>query len=223
MANFSPQRSGGPFGSFGGGAHGPIINLPQMTKWLVIANLAIHLVRQFLPEMWDNWVLYNFSFIPLRYSQLAFFDWTAILGPVSSQFLHGGWLHVIMNMIMAMIFGSFVERSIGGRSMLILALVSGALGLVVHFAIYFGQPVPAIGFSGATSGLFGATLRLLNRRHTGRDTQQLWIFAAIWVGLSLLPALSPGSGIAWTVHVGGFLAGLLLIDSFDRRGKFRVM
>ena len=50
------------------------------------------------------------------------------------------------------------------------------------------------------------------------------IFAAIWVGIALLPALLSGqSNIAWEAHIGGFLAGLLLIDTFDRRGKFRVM
>ena len=54
--------------------------------------------------------------------------------------------------------------------------------------------------------------------------RQIWFFAAISVGIALLPALSSGqSNIAWEAHVGGFLAGLLLIDTFDRRGKFRVM
>lgn len=222
MANFSPKRSGGPFGDFRGGSYGPLINLPQMTKALVIANLAIHLVRQFIPDLWDNWLFVNFSFIPARYTNLALFDWTAVFGPISSQFLHGDWMHVVMNMIMTMIFGTAVERSIGGRPMLALALLSGALGCVLHFAIYFGDFTPAIGFSGATSGLFGAMLRLMNRQRTGRDTQQLWILAAIWVGLSLLPALG-GGNVAWAIHVGGFLAGLLLIDSFDRRSRFRVM
>jgi membrane associated rhomboid family serine protease len=222
MANFSPRRSGGPFGNFGGSSHGPILNLPRMTQMLVLSNLGIHLLRQFIPEQWDNWLLINFSFIPERYTNPDLFTWTAIFGPISSQFLHGGWMHVLLNMVMTMIFATAVERSIGGRPMVILALVSGALGCVLHFLIYFGDFSPAIGFSGATSGLFGATLRLMNRQRTGRDSQQLWIFAAIWVGLSLLPAVG-GGGIAWAVHVGGFLAGLLLIDSFDRPRRFRVM
>jgi len=222
MANFSPKRSGGPFGNFGGSPYGPLINLPQMTKVLVIANLAVHLLRQFIPENLDSWLVLNFSFIPARYTHLELFSWTAFFGPISSQFLHGSWMHVIMNMIMTMIFGTAVERSIGGRPMLALALLSGALGCVLHFAIFFGDFSQAIGFSGATSGLFGATLRLMNRRHSGRDTQQLWIFAAIWVGLSLLPAFG-GGDIAWAIHIGGFLAGLLLVDSFDRRSRFRVM
>jgi membrane associated rhomboid family serine protease len=214
MANFSPRRSGGPFGNFGGSAHGPILTLPPMTQILILSNLGIHLLRQFRPDTWDNWLVFNFGFIPARYTNLELFNWTALLGPISSQFLHGG--------LMTMIFATAVERTIGGRPMMILALLSGALGCALHFLIYFGDFVAAIGFSGATSGLFGATLRLMNRRQSGRDSRQLWIFAAIWVGLSLLPALS-GGGVAWAVHIGGFLAGLLLIDYFNRPRRFRVM
>jgi membrane associated rhomboid family serine protease len=218
MASFSPRRSGGPFG----GGHGQIVNLPDMTKMLVIANLAIHLLRQFIPASWDNWLVLNFAFVPARFTNFDFFEPTTILTPLTAQFLHGGWMHVLMNMLMMMIFGTAVERAIGGRRMVAVGLLAGALGLLLHFAVYFGEVSFALGFSGVTSGLFGATLRLMSRQRGGTDSRQIWVFAALWVGLSLLPAIM-GLGIAWAVHVGGFLAGLLLIDSFDRRGRFRIM
>jgi membrane associated rhomboid family serine protease len=222
MANFSPRRSGSPFGDFGGSSHGPILNLPQMTKALLIANVAIHLLRQFIPYEWDGWLLVNFSFIPARYANPDLFDWAAIAGPITSMFLHANWMHVLSNMIGLILFGTLVERAIGPRRMLLLALVTGLLGEVLFLVLNFGARVQNIGASGMVSGLFGAAARMLGRQARG-DPRQIWIYAAIWIGLALLPALSPDSPIAWEVHVGGFLAGLLLIDRFNPRPRFRVM
>jgi membrane associated rhomboid family serine protease len=224
MANFSPKRSGSPFGNFGGSSHGPILNLPRMTQILILANIAVHVLRLLIPTEWDFWVLANFAFIPLRFTNAADFTWTTILSPVTALFLHADWMHLLSNMLLVVLFGTMVERRIGGQRMLALALISGVLGNVAFFAATYGQFTIAIGASGSASGLFGAAIRIMVRQRTGRDTQQIWIFAGLWVGISLLPILlSNGDPYSWIAHVGGFLAGLLLIDSFDRRSRFRVM
>lgn len=224
MANFSPQRSGGPFGRFRGGSHGPILNLPRMTKILLLINIAVFILCWLAPIDWFIWVVSSFGFDPLRFTAVSMLDWTAIVSPVTSLFLHGSWMHLLSNMVGLVLFGTIVERAIGERRMLILALATGLLGNLAFLAVNFGESIVSFGASGLTSGMFGAALRLLVRQRSGRDTQQIWIFAAIWIALSLLPALTAGGGgIAWEAHVGGFLAGLLLIDSFDRRGRFRVM
>jgi len=222
MANFSPRRSGGPFGDFGGSSHGPILNLPQMTKALLVANVVIHLLRVFIPYEWDIRLLGNLSFVPERYTNPEMFGWAAIAGPVTSMFLHANWMHLLSNMIGLMLFGTLVERAIGPRRMLVLALVTGLLGEVLFFVLHYGESVQSIGASGIVSGMFGAAARMLARRATG-DSRQIWIYAAIWIGLALLPALSPGSVVAWEIHVGAFLAGLMLIDRFNPRPHFRVM
>jgi membrane associated rhomboid family serine protease len=224
MANFSPQRSGGPFGSFGGGSHGPAINLPRMTQILILVNIGVFIVCQILSEEWTYWILVNFRFDTLRFTDAVPFTWTVLVSPVTSQFLHAGWMHLLSNMISFVLFGTIVERAIGQQRMLALTLITGVMGNLAFLLLNYGHDVANIGASGAGSGLFGAAVRLLVRQRHGRDTRQIWIFAAIWVGIALLPAVMSGqSGIAWEVHVGGFLAGLLLIDSFDRRGRFRVM
>jgi membrane associated rhomboid family serine protease len=221
MANFSPQRSGGPFR---GGSHGPILNLPRMTQILILANIAVFIICQLLPADWYYWLLVHFQFSVLRFTDAVPFYWTVILTPVTAQFLHANWMHLLSNMVSFVLFGTIVERAIGERRMLVLTLTTGILGNLAFLALNYGQDIANIGASGAGSGLFGAAVRLLVRQRHGRDTRQIWFFAAIWVGIALLPALSSGqSNIAWEAHVGGFLAGLLLIDTFDRRGKFRVL
>ena len=166
----------------------------------------------------------HFRFDALRFTDAVPFYWTVILTPVTSQFLHANWMHLLSNMLSFVLFGTIVERAIGQWRMLALTLIAGVMGNLAFLLLNYGHDVANIGASGAGSGLFGAAVRLLVRQRHGRDTRQIWIFAAIWVGIALLPALiSSQSNIAWEAHVGGFLAGLLLIDSFDRRGKFRVM
>jgi membrane associated rhomboid family serine protease len=221
MANFSPQRSGSPFG---GSSHGPILNLPRMTQILILVNVGVFVICQFLPQNWLYLLLLHFRFDALRFTDAVPFSWTVILTPITSQFLHANWMHLLSNMISFVLFGTIVERAIGQQRMLALTLISGVMGNLAFLLLNYGDAVANIGASGAGSGLFGAAVRLLVRQRHGRDTRQIWIFAAIWVGIALLPALMSGqSNIAWEAHVGGFLAGLLLIDTFDRRGKLRVM
>ena len=221
MANFSPQRSGGPFG---GGSHGPILNLPRMTQILILVNIGVFVICQFLPQDWLYLLLLHFRFDAIRFTDAVPFYWTVILTPVTAQFLHASWMHLLSNMLSFVLFGTIVERAIGQQRMLVLTLLTGVMGNLAFLLLNYGHDVANIGASGAGSGLFGAAVRLLVRQRHGRDTRQIWIFAAIWVGIALLPALlSSQSNIAWEAHVGGFLAGLLLIDTFDRRGKFRVM
>ncbi len=221
MANFTPQRSGGPFGA---GSHGPILNLPRMTQILILVNIGVFVVCQFLPQNWLDLLLLHFRFDALRFTDAVPFYWTVILTPVTAQFLHANWMHLLSNMISFVLFGTIVERAIGQQRMLALTLISGVLGNLAFLLLNYGDAVANIGASGAGSGLFGAAVRLLVRQRHGRDTRQIWFFAAIWVGIALLPAvMSSQSKIAWEAHVGGFLAGLLLIDTFDRRGRFRVM
>jgi len=221
MANFSPQRSGGPFG---GGTHGPIVNLPRMTQILIFANVGVFVLCQLLPENWYYLLLVHFRFDVLRFTDAVPFYWTVILTPITSQFLHANWMHLLSNMVSFVLFGTIVERAIGQQRMLALTLITGVMGNLAFLLLNYGENVANIGASGAGSGLFGAAVRLLVRQRHGQDTRQIWIFAAVWVGIALLPALMTGqSSVAWEVHIGGFLAGLLLIDSFDRRGRFRVM
>jgi len=143
----------------------------------------------------------------------------AALTPLTSAFLHAGWLHLIFNMIMLLFIGRQLEAPLGAKAMGVL-LVAGAY--VGAFAQYLADPassVPMIGASGAISALIAVFALIFSRSQTkaigpipAHWVRALWL-AAAWIGLQLLLGFSGGGdfgAIAIWAHVGGFLAGLLL-------------
>ncbi|WP_119462515.1 rhomboid family intramembrane serine protease [Rhodospirillaceae bacterium SYSU D60014] len=197
----------------------PILNLPPMVTRLLVANLAVHGIRWMLPDTTDVGVILSFGFIPARYMLPDLFGWQALVSPVTHLFLHGSLVHLLINMVMLMAFGSGVERRIGGPRLLAFALACGVLGAAAHFLLHPLSIMPVIGASGAISGLFGGVLRFLPRRGGS-----LWPIVLLWIGVSILFGVTgiPGDGgaaIAWAAHVGGFLGGFLLFGLFDRKRR----
>jgi membrane associated rhomboid family serine protease len=131
--------------------------------------------------------------------------------------LHGGWLHLVMNMVMLAAFGSPLERTIGRRRMLVLYLLSGVIGAFTHFALFPESTAPVVGASGAISGLFGAVLWLMARPNQwGQRSMRFWPAALIWIAISVAIGFTgmPGVGagqIAWAAHIGGFVGGILIM------------
>jgi membrane associated rhomboid family serine protease len=195
----------------------PIFNLPTVTKWLFIANVAIHLVRLLLPPQLDAAILFDLAFIPARYTVPGAFGWTALLDPLTYQFLHGNLPHLAMNMLALLAFGSGIERRIGGGRMLGFALLCGIAAAATHFLIYPTSQDPMIGFSGALSGLFGGVVRFI----AGRGGARLWPMVAVFLVMTVVTGETgmgaAGETVAWVAHIGGFAAGLALFGLFDRR------
>ena len=143
---------------------------------------------------------------------------------VTSMFLHGGWLHLIGNMLFLWVFGDNVEDAMGHRRFIVFYLLCGIVAGLAHAASVPGSTVPTVGASGAVAGVLGAYFVLHPR-------VGIWglLFGIIpiklptvivlgsWIGLEVLNALtvrSEGAGIAWWAHVGGFAAGAVLIFFF---------
>lgn len=150
---------------------------------------------------------------------------------VTSMFLHGGWLHLLGNMLYLWIFGNNVEDSMGHVRFVLFYL---ACGVVAVFAQTLPNPdsdIPMIGASGAISGVLGAyllllpTARVLVALPLGFFLYTVRLPAAIVLGFwfvlqmvsSLLAAEGQG-GVAFGAHIGGFIAGMALIPLFKRRG-----
>lgn len=196
----------------------PAVNLPPTVLALILINVAIHVLLLFVPFAAWEWTLIHLAFIPVRYSVEGLGGWPAWVAPVTYQFLHGGWLHLLLNMVMLAAFGSALERGLGRYRMLVIYALSGIAGAFTHFAIFPDAQVPVIGASGSISGLFGATLWLMARPDRyGRRSIRFWPAALAWIGISVaigfvgMPGLTGGAGIAWAAHVGGFLAGMVLM------------
>ncbi len=201
-------------------AREPMINLPPVTLWLLLLNVAVHGGLMLASDSWSDRIMVQWGFVPARFVLLRDFGWQALLTPLSYQFLHGGWLHLGMNMAMLAAFGSGVERALGPWRMVSLYLLTGILAAIGHLAVYPDDLSPVVGASGAISGLFGCVLLLM--RLTGRlraSNRQFWLLVAFWIGIGALDALGAGENVAWVAHGAGLLAGLALTPLWIRRRR----
>ncbi len=149
--------------------------------------------------------------------------------PILSMFLHGSWTHIIGNSLYLWVFGNNVEDSMGRGRFLAFYLLTGVIAGLAQVAINPASPVPTVGASGAISGVMGAYLVLYPRNRVRTYIPPIfffrfpaWAVLVIWFGsqlLSALPELSTlrrdvSGGVAVFAHIGGFVAGALLIAWF---------
>ena len=158
-----------------------------------------------------------------------------ILTPVTSMFLHGGWGHILGNATYFWVFGNNVEDSMGRFRFLIFYILCGLAAAGTHVLVDPTSPVPTVGASGAISGILGAYLVLYPRVRVKYFFYFLIFFKIIplpaWAGLiwwfaiqvlSGLPQLNQvnpevSGGVAVWAHIGGFVAGVVLIKLFENR------
>jgi membrane associated rhomboid family serine protease len=155
------------------------------------------------------------------------------LTPVTSMFLHGGWGHLLGNALFFWVFGNNVEDSMGRFRFLVFYLICGLAAAAAHVFVDPASPVPTVGASGAISGILGAYLVLYPRVRVKMLFYFLIFFRVIpiqawlvllwwfmWQVLSGLPELSRvnrevSGGVAVWAHVGGFVAGVVLVKLFE--------
>lgn len=130
------------------------INLPPAVLWLIGINVAVHLLRQLLGEQADQEIILQFGLVPAAYTTDSGRDlFSLIVAPITYQFLHGGWMHLGVNMLTLAAFGAPVERLLGVRRFVLFYLVCGVVAGFVHILVY-----PQFDRSG------GGRLRLDQRR-----------------------------------------------------------
>lgn len=217
--------------------------MPIINYVLIAINI---LVFVFLQGMGSNeHFTYAFSTVPAEI--LTGKDVTAgVLEPtpvpvyftlITSMFMHGGWAHLLGNMLFLWVFGDNIENRLGPIRYLIFYLVCGIIASLCHvFVSGSDSIVPSLGASGAISGVLGGYLLLFPSRRVrvfmGRGITEVPAFVAlgIWIvfqiisQMGLLGGDQGGGGVAYAAHIGGFAAGLLLIKLFDKgAGKSTVL
>ncbi|UUL83329.1 rhomboid family intramembrane serine protease [Sphingomonas qomolangmaensis] len=166
------------------------------------------------------------GFIPARFggAEAGFLNDAGLLPawltPFSATLVHGGFTHLLFNMVMLLIVGKATEIAIGTRGILALYLVGAVASVFAHWVIDPNSTQPMIGASGAVSAIVGAYAILYGRQRTGaigpfspRLVQIAWLIGA-WTAINLLIGfLTAGtdSPIAAAAHVGGFIAGVVLV------------
>jgi rhomboid family protein len=144
---------------------------------------------------------------------------------VTSMFLHGGWMHLGGNMLYLWIFGDNLEKVMGAARFALFYLVCGLAASFAHILFGGGSMVPAVGASGAISGVLGGYLLLFPRNRVRVLTRGgiaevpalvvlgFWIVIQLFNGIGSMATTSDtgGGGVAYMAHIGGFVAGLALV------------
>jgi membrane associated rhomboid family serine protease len=202
----------------------PVVNL-----LLIGVNAACFLYELALGPGLERFVM-QAAFVPERFFSPGGPGLPAELGSaLLSMFLHGGWAHFLGNMLFLWIFGDNVEDRLGHLRYLVFYLLAGYAATFAHAFAASGSAVPAIGASGAISGVLGAYVFLYPRARIvtlvflGFFIQTvelpalvylpLWFLMQFLQGLASLgvPEAASGGGVAWFAHIGGFVAGPLLL------------
>ena len=149
---------------------------------------------------------------------------------ISSMFMHGGWGHLLGNMLFLWIFGDNIENRLGHTRYFIFYLLCGILASLSHvlFTSMMSEStmIPSLGASGAISGVMGAYLILFPKRKVNvlllRFIVPVPAIVALgfWIGFQVISSVNTsggnGDGVAYAAHIGGFLAGMVLIKLFDK-------
>jgi membrane associated rhomboid family serine protease len=148
---------------------------------------------------------------------------------ITSMFLHGGLMHIGGNMLYLWIFGDNLERVMGHVKYLVFYLVTGILAGLAHIVSGPESTVPSVGASGAISGVLGGYLLLFPKNRVkvltrgGVAAVPAFVMLGLWIVLQLVSGLGSmarteqtGGGVAYMAHIGGFVAGLVLVKLFAR-------
>ena len=206
---------------------------PLVTVGLIVACILIFLWQSSL-GVGQGAAVYALGVIPavlFGQAQLApELGWvTPVLTPMTSMFLHGGIFHLLGNMLYLWIFGNNIEDAMGHGRFVVFYLLCGIAAVFSQALPDTSSVIPMIGASGAISGVLGAYLLLYPRArvlvliplgfflHTMRLKAGLVL--AIWFLIQIFSSLSAGDGpgVAWHAHIGGFVAGIILLPIFKRR------
>lgn len=199
------------------GGRPPLLNLPPYTKFLLITLLLIHGgLALALDDVQRYWVYTHLGFVPGQFTGAEPFSFYSILSLLTFSFLHGSWLHVMLNTMMLMAFGSGVERWIGGPRFLIFFMLCNVAAAGAQFLLDPFSASPVIGASGGLSGLFAAILVMMQEQARPGEPlhKSILPFALVWIAISVLFGFlggPDGSTIAWAAHIGGFLAGFIFL------------
>ena len=226
----------------------PIFNVPGIIIFLIACFVLIHFSLENLFSGQERLeLILEFAFIPLRYSNQTLLElspFAVYWSPLSYSFLHADWLHLGMNSIWLLAFGTVVAKRVRTARFLFLFILGAMAGAGLHYVFHNEDLVPMIGASAAVSACMGAAVRFAFPRggrfgmadasqlpmQTLREAfsnKQVVTFTLVWfavnflAGAGVLDPTGEGQSIAWEAHVGGFLAGLFCFGIIDNSNHHR--
>jgi membrane associated rhomboid family serine protease len=215
----------------------PSSRVPYLNYTLIALNCAAFLYQMSLGARLTEFV-YTYGVIPFRFLHIIPSEPVELLTPLSAMFLHGGWGHLLGNMLYLYIFGNNVEDRLGRGRYLLFYLACGVFSFLAQIVLQSNSMVPNIGASGAIAGVLGAYFLLFPRARVLTLVPLFFFFPVVeipaffFLGFWFLIQFFSGAatigrssaltgGVAWWAHIGGFLAGMLLLKLLLPRDSAR--
>jgi membrane associated rhomboid family serine protease len=209
----------------------PSSTTPYVTVAIIVVNVLVFLHQVSLDPYELNHFIARYAIVPDRFQ---FSDM------ITSMFMHGGWMHLIGNMWFLWIYGDNVEDVVGHGKFVLFYLLCGIAASAVHVMISPYSRIPTLGASGAIAGVMGAYLVKFPHSRiitlvpvfVFLTTMEIpavfmllyWFVIQIFSGVGSIGysnVSSQGGGVAWFAHIGGFLAGIVLVYVLGTRERFR--
>lgn len=203
----------------------PHRTIPWFTYALILINFAVF----FLELTYDESFVIRWSFVASRFLQNPITDFPTLF---TSMFMHGGWLHIIGNMLYLWIFGDNVEDQFGHFKFLAFYLVCGVIAMLVQMAFNLSSNMPTLGASGAVAGVLGAYILMFPKSRVSvlmgffiiplpaLVVIGVWIILQFFFGVGSIGSAEQ-TGIAYMAHIGGFITGMILTPFLRIRSRGR--
>jgi membrane associated rhomboid family serine protease len=206
----------------------PTYTPPIVTTLIIVACALVFLFELTLDDYSRNYFITLYGLVPVRPRLETF---------VTSMFLHGGWAHIIGNMLFLWAFGKSLEDAMGHTKFLGFYFACGIAAGIVHVFFNADSRMPTVGASGAIAGVMGAYLVKFPRAHirtlvfvfffiTTVDIPAMWLLL-YWFVTQLFSSYGSiahthvtDTGVAWFAHVGGFVAGMVLVSLMGTRQRY---
>ena len=209
----------------------PSKRFPVVTVTLIAINLAAFIYMLSLGKGAEQ-LVYRMGVVPRNIVSVGLPAYPTLF---TSMFLHGGWAHILGNMLYLWIFGDNIEDFLGKIKFIVFYLVCGFIASFAHILTQASSQIPTIGASGAISGILGGYILLYPKARVltliplgyfirviklpAVAVLGIWIFIQFFSGLISLPGSAGKGGVAWFAHIGGFIGGLALIRVLGWRKK----
>lgn len=218
----------------------PRVTAPIAVTSIIVVNVVAFLFGKAIDPRSMVYIYHLFGVVPARFFEPEWAAWAGYpqtLGwPfITYMFLHGGWLHIIFNMWMLWIFGDNIEDVTGHWGFLAFYVSCGLAAIALHMVFEQSSPIPVVGASGAVAGVMGAYIMLYPHGKVLTLVPIViiplilrvpsYLFLGIWflsqIVSGVISQATAISEVAWWAHVGGFLAGIILIRVFGHMDRCR--
>ena len=209
----------------------PTSGRPIITYFLIGLCVVVFLIQLGSPSYTSGQLFYSYGLIPSvlmgnKQLPIELYAVPAFVTIFTSMFMHGGFMHLIGNMLYMWIFADNIEDNLGPKRFIIFYLLCGIGAAMTQVLMDVNSQIPMIGASGAIGGVLGAYLinhpkaKVLVLIPFGFFSQLIKIKALYVLGFwFILQFISSGGGVAYAAHIGGFVSGMILILFFNKKTK----